>query len=177
MLDYVDEILAVFDKAEPKGVGTKTSTAPDSLFKVNEDCEKLAHSLDRVFRGLNNTDGPHRQEPASVKKLLKGDTTWETRKTVLGWVLDTVDKTIQLPHHRVERLHAILAGIPSTQRHTSTKNWQQVIGPEACYVPCRKRYSIRLTMAPGCAWDSMSTPFWKISVGSQRAWPLGQPAC
>jgi hypothetical protein len=31
MFDYVDEILAAFDKAEPKGVVTKTSTAPDSL--------------------------------------------------------------------------------------------------------------------------------------------------
>jgi hypothetical protein len=28
--DYVDEILAAFDKAEPKGGGTKTSAAPDS---------------------------------------------------------------------------------------------------------------------------------------------------
>jgi hypothetical protein len=88
----------------------------------------LLHSLDCVFRGLNNTDGPHQQEPAFVKKLLKGDATWANRKTVLDWVLDTVDKTIQLPPHRVERLHAILAGIPSTQRRTSTKKWQQVIG-------------------------------------------------
>jgi hypothetical protein len=32
-------------------------------------------------------------------------------------------------------------------------------------------------MAPECAWDAMSTPFWTISVGSPRAWPLGQPAC
>jgi hypothetical protein len=88
----------------------------------------LLHSLDRVFRGLNDTDGPHRQEPASVKKLLKGDATWATRRTVLGWVLDTVDKTIQPPPYRVERLHAILASIPSTQRRTSNKKWQQVIG-------------------------------------------------
>jgi hypothetical protein len=42
MLEYVNEILASFDKAEPKGGGTKTSAAPDSLFKVDEDCEKLA---------------------------------------------------------------------------------------------------------------------------------------
>jgi hypothetical protein len=88
----------------------------------------LLHSLDLVFRGLDDADGPHRQELASVKKLLKGDATWATRKTVLCWVLDTVDKTIQLPPHRVEQLHAILAGIPSTQRRTSTKKLQQVIG-------------------------------------------------
>jgi hypothetical protein len=47
---------------------------------------------------------------------------------VLGWVLDTVEKTIQIPLHRVERLHTILAGIPNTQRRTSTKKWQKVIG-------------------------------------------------
>jgi hypothetical protein len=44
MLDYVNEILASFDKAEPKGGGTKTSAESDSLFKVDEDCEKLAQA-------------------------------------------------------------------------------------------------------------------------------------
>jgi uncharacterized Fe-S cluster-containing protein len=33
ILDYVDEILAALDKAEPKGGGTKTSADPDSLFE------------------------------------------------------------------------------------------------------------------------------------------------
>jgi hypothetical protein len=75
----------------------------------------LLHSLDRMFRGLDATDRPHRQEPAS-------------RKTVLGWVLDTVDKTIQLPPHRIDRLHSILVGIHGTQRPTSTRKWQQVVG-------------------------------------------------
>jgi hypothetical protein len=44
MLDCVNDILAAFDKAEPKGGGTNTSAAPDSLFKINEDCEKLAQA-------------------------------------------------------------------------------------------------------------------------------------
>jgi hypothetical protein len=87
----------------------------------------LLHSLDTVFRGLGSTDGPFRQEPASIKKLLKGDATWSTRKVVLGWVLDTTN-TIKLPPHRVARLHAILASITPDQRRTSTKKGQQVIG-------------------------------------------------
>jgi hypothetical protein len=41
MFDYVEEILTAFDKADPKGGGTKTSTASKNLFKINEDCEKL----------------------------------------------------------------------------------------------------------------------------------------
>jgi hypothetical protein len=36
-LEYINEILAAFDTAEPKGGGTKTSAAPDSLLKVDED--------------------------------------------------------------------------------------------------------------------------------------------
>jgi hypothetical protein len=36
----------------------------------------LLHALDSVFRKLETTDNPHRQEPASIKKLLKGDATW-----------------------------------------------------------------------------------------------------
>jgi hypothetical protein len=36
MFDYVDEIITAFDKSEPKGGGTKTSEAPDSLFKVGK---------------------------------------------------------------------------------------------------------------------------------------------
>jgi hypothetical protein len=52
MLNYVDEILAAFDKEEPKGGGTKTSAAPDSLFKVDEDCEKLAQAKAVEFHNL-----------------------------------------------------------------------------------------------------------------------------
>jgi hypothetical protein len=40
MFDYVDEIINAFDKSEPKGGSTKSSAAPDDLFKVDEDCEK-----------------------------------------------------------------------------------------------------------------------------------------
>jgi hypothetical protein len=41
MFDYVNEIINAFDKAEPKGGGTKSSAAPNNLFKVDEDRKKL----------------------------------------------------------------------------------------------------------------------------------------
>jgi hypothetical protein len=41
MFDYVNQIINAFYKAKPKGGGTKSSAAPDDLFKVDEDCEKL----------------------------------------------------------------------------------------------------------------------------------------
>jgi hypothetical protein len=52
MLDYVNEILAAFDKAEPKVGGTKTSAAPDGMFKVDEDYEKLAQAKALEFHNL-----------------------------------------------------------------------------------------------------------------------------
>jgi hypothetical protein len=41
MIDYVEEIPTAFDKADPKGGGTKTSAASENLFRIDEDCEKL----------------------------------------------------------------------------------------------------------------------------------------
>jgi hypothetical protein len=52
MLDYVNGIIAAFDKAEPKGGGTKTSLAPGSLCKVDEDCEKIAQAKAVEFHNL-----------------------------------------------------------------------------------------------------------------------------
>ncbi len=63
-----------------------------------------------------------------MKKLLKGDCLWGTIKNVLGWVIDTVSMTIHLPQHRAERLAAILASIPITQKRMSVKKWHKVLG-------------------------------------------------
>jgi hypothetical protein len=52
MFDYIDEILTAFDKAEPKGGGTKSSAAPDNLFTVNEDCEKISQEKVVQFHNL-----------------------------------------------------------------------------------------------------------------------------
>jgi hypothetical protein len=52
MFDYVDEILTAFDKAELKGGGTKSSAATDSLFKVDESCEKLKQDKAVEFHNL-----------------------------------------------------------------------------------------------------------------------------
>jgi hypothetical protein len=52
MFDYVDKILTAFDNAEPKGGSTHKSAAPDSLFKVDESCAKLAHNKAVEFHNL-----------------------------------------------------------------------------------------------------------------------------
>jgi hypothetical protein len=51
-IDYVDKIITAFDKAEPKGGGMKTSAAPDSIFKVDKSCAKLAQNKAVEFHNL-----------------------------------------------------------------------------------------------------------------------------
>ena len=41
MLDYIDGILDAFDKADPTGGGTKSSSAPDIILKFEKVCKNL----------------------------------------------------------------------------------------------------------------------------------------
>jgi hypothetical protein len=52
MLEFVDEILAAFDKEDPQSGGTKSSAAPEDLFKVDEDCVKLSKDKSTIFHNL-----------------------------------------------------------------------------------------------------------------------------
>ena len=46
---------------------------------------------------------------------------------MLGWTIDMVWRTIELPPHRIERLHAIL-DIPRSTKHIPTKTWHKIMG-------------------------------------------------
>ena len=85
----------------------------------------ILHAIDDVFD--KPLPGESRNEAASVKKLLQGDGSWATRKLILGWILDTVLGTIELPEHRKDRLREIFASLRGATR-ISVKNWQKVIG-------------------------------------------------
>jgi hypothetical protein len=88
----------------------------------------LRHTLDTVLRPLDDADSDHRQEPASLKKMAKGESAWSTVKVILGWVIDTVANTTSLPAHRITRVLDILASIGPTQCRVSLKKWKQVLG-------------------------------------------------
>lgn len=88
----------------------------------------LLHAIDDVFRPNDSRDNQYRREPVSLKKLRKGDCSWSTIKLVLGWIIDTVNMTIHLPKHRVDRLAEILASIPVHQKRTSVRKWHKVLG-------------------------------------------------
>lgn len=73
-------------------------------------------------------DGPSRKEPVSVKKLQQGDAYWSTRKTILGWDLDTAAETLSLPPHRLARLYTLLDAFPPTRRRAPISEWHQLLG-------------------------------------------------
>jgi hypothetical protein len=52
MFDYVNETLTAFEKAEPNGISAKSSAAPNNLFSVNEDCEKILDEKAVEFHNL-----------------------------------------------------------------------------------------------------------------------------
>lgn len=88
----------------------------------------LFHAIDDVFRPLEPGDNQARKEPISVSKLRKGDADWSTCKKVLGWLIDTVELTIQLPPRRMERLQALLDKYPPDKRRAAVLEWQQLLG-------------------------------------------------
>jgi hypothetical protein len=87
----------------------------------------LLYAIDQVLAPLDPKLHPQHNEPASVKKMLKGDACWDTTKIMLGWLIDTVNKTITLPPHRVGRLLEIFESLRGKKR-VSVNNWHRVIG-------------------------------------------------
>jgi hypothetical protein len=103
-------------------------TAQGKRRRLNRLRRTLFHTLDEVLRPLDPLDTDARQEPISVKKLRKGDARWSTTKQMLGWLINTIELTITLPPHRLERLFAILDSVPPEQRRVSVQKWQQMLG-------------------------------------------------
>ena len=87
----------------------------------------IFHSVDDVLRPNCATDSASRSEPISLSKLAKGDARWATRKVLLGWIVDTVSETIELPEHRRLRLLEILDGLRA-RRRVSLKDWHKSLG-------------------------------------------------
>ena len=88
----------------------------------------LFHCIDMVFRPPDGQDDKWKKDPISVKKLLKGDGALETVKVILGWLVDTVAGTIELPPNRIERLNEILSAFPRSRRTCPKKDLHKLVG-------------------------------------------------
>jgi len=93
----------------------------------NQHTRRLLHSIDTVFRPVDSKDPPSRAHVPSTKKLKKGDACLMTRKVVLGWVIDTIRSTLELPPHRQKRLHEIFEYLRGRDR-VGVSKWRKILG-------------------------------------------------
>ena len=86
----------------------------------------LLHSIDKVL-ARPKVSSESRREAVSLKKMKKGDGSWATRKGMLGWVVDTLCQTLELPPHRKEALAKIFGELQAAKR-ISAKRWHKILG-------------------------------------------------
>ena len=105
------------------------SQLPPRLRTATRDT--LFHCIDSVLRPLAPGDIAGRKEPNSTKKLQKGDAAWSTVKIILGWKIDTLQRTIELPTHRAIQLKRILDMNSSVIQALLMQPCQRVFPPVA----------------------------------------------
>jgi hypothetical protein len=111
---YVDDFIAV---------------AQGSHQQLRDVRSTLLHAINAVFCPNDKLDDKARTEPVSLlKKLQKGDGSWNTKQTILRWEIDMVAKTITLPLHRQDRLREILDSISPQQKRIGVTKWYQIRG-------------------------------------------------
>ena len=88
--------------------------------------QHLFHAIDQILARPEVSE-LKRNEAVSLKKLLKGNSSWSTRKVILGWLLDTIRQTIELPPHRKVELAQLFHDLASRTRVTE-KHWLKILG-------------------------------------------------
>ncbi len=71
---------------------------------LRDTARATLHAIHSVFPPPCETGDLSAKDPISEKKLEKGDARWATTKEVLGYIVDGVDRTIQLPPSRAADL-------------------------------------------------------------------------
>jgi hypothetical protein len=91
----------------------------------------LLYATDQVLAQLT-AEETHRIKAILLKKLLKGDGSWNTQKLILGWIVDTICQIIELPPHRKETLLALIFEELASARHVNSKKWASYLGKLWC---------------------------------------------
>jgi hypothetical protein len=115
-----------------KPVGT-TDVFMDDYIQVGQGGPKGMRKLRRhLLEAVNQVlaqpgTESHRNEAILLAKFCTGDDSWTTRKVVLGWVLDTIRQTMELPPHRKLLLANIFHDLQG-QKRTCRKTWERYLG-------------------------------------------------
>ena len=122
---YVDDFIALVHTTDPTHLRNVTRT--------------LLHAIESVFPGPNisgSTMGP----AISTKKLI-AEGTWETRKEILGWLIDGITRTIALSPDKVTQLLTTLRAMRRTSGTVTLTEFQKLHGKlqfTSIAIPCGK---------------------------------------
>ena len=84
------------------------------------------HAIDKVFT-QRDVDTMHHKEAISEKKLGKGDGGWNQWKEILGWMLDSKWKMLELTEQHTKQIMDIFEDLRG-QKRVGIKKWQHVLG-------------------------------------------------
>ena len=100
---YVDDFLA--------------ACVEDQTGKVlKHSARATLHAIHNVFRPPEATGTPDAKDPISEKKMLKGDGRWDPQKEILGYLLEGINRTLQLPPTRATELLKEIRSVLKKQR-------------------------------------------------------------
>jgi hypothetical protein len=85
------------------------------------------HAIHSVFQPPSVTGTLGAKDPISEKKLIKGDGRWATKKEILGYWLDGVERTVQLPPDRAADLLKEVRAILKKTR-VQLKRFRSIVG-------------------------------------------------
>jgi hypothetical protein len=91
----------------------------------------LLHHIHQVFADPHNSP---RRLIVSASKVQKGDASFSTKKSILGWNIDSHSMTLQLPEHRLDKIkHTLQRAL--TSNYTTRRRWQKILGELRSMVP------------------------------------------
>jgi hypothetical protein len=96
---------------------------------LKQTARATLHAIHSVFPPPSSATNllPGAKDPILEKKLHKGDGRWATRKEILGYMLDGVARTVQLP---ADRADALIKEVRSILRKTriQLKRFRSIVG-------------------------------------------------
>jgi hypothetical protein len=98
----------------------------DSTTAVRHYTRALLHAIHQIFPRAN--PGQEAEDPVSQKKLIRDkEGVWATRKEILGWIIDGVVRTIELPPDKIDKMTTAIAAV-LRRKHCQKKKLQSLLG-------------------------------------------------
>ena len=101
-----------------------------SLSQTNNE-DELRHHSRSLLHAIHQIFPPQEaDDPISYKKMvIQGEGIWDTRKELLGWIFDGLQRTIELPRKKLDFLHSEITTIlRGSKKGCEMKRFESLVG-------------------------------------------------